>query len=254
MSAQKLSRILVVDDDPVVGKSFDRVLSGKGYAVVTAKDGEEALKKMASEEYDAVFTDIRMPGIDGIAVAEQIRSQRPWLPVVIVSGYATADNEARAMAAGVRTVLHKPLSPQMIEDSAREAVSERTVTTQEAASTAVAMPAPAPLTAEASAEVKAAVKPERRLPAAAAPVVTLAFVVLAPFIGLVALVAIPLWHFVKWLLNRPTTQFTRWARDVALFFAAPFLGLAYIVALPFIGLGVIGWAGFKAVFMRGRGA
>ncbi|HRD94966.1 MAG TPA: response regulator, partial [Rubrivivax sp.] len=113
MNAQARTRVLVVDDDPVVCKSFDRVLSGKGYAVVTAGNGEEALRKIAAEAYDAVFTDIKMPGMDGIAVAEQIRAQRPWLPVVIVSGYATDQNEARAKAAGVRAVLHKPLSPEM---------------------------------------------------------------------------------------------------------------------------------------------
>jgi CheY-like chemotaxis protein len=62
-----LRKILIVDDDPVVGKSFDRVLSGRGYVVVTASDGAEALRKIAAEKYDAVFTDIRMPGMDGIA-------------------------------------------------------------------------------------------------------------------------------------------------------------------------------------------
>jgi DNA-binding LytR/AlgR family response regulator len=56
----------VVDDDPVVGKSFDRVLSGKGYAVITARDGEEALSKLSSETYDLVFTDIKMPGMSGL--------------------------------------------------------------------------------------------------------------------------------------------------------------------------------------------
>ena len=106
-----LRKFLVVDDDPVVGKSFDRVLSGRGYAVVTARDGPEALAKMAAEKYDVVYTDIRMPGMDGIAVAEHIKKHQPWLPVVIVSGYATAENEARAKAAGVSAVLHKPLSP-----------------------------------------------------------------------------------------------------------------------------------------------
>ena len=120
-----LRKVLIVDDDPVVCKSFDRVLSGRGYAVVTVSDGAEALRKIAAEEYDAVFTDIRMPGMDGIAVAEHIKSRQPWLPVVIVSGYATAENEARARAAGVSAVLHKPLSPEMIENSAREALLEK---------------------------------------------------------------------------------------------------------------------------------
>ena len=63
-------KVLVIDDDPVVGKSFARVLSGKGYAVITAKDGQEALDKLASESYDLVYTDIKMPGMSGLEVAE----------------------------------------------------------------------------------------------------------------------------------------------------------------------------------------
>ena len=50
------------------------MLSGRGYAVVSVSDGAEALRKIAAEEYDAVFTDIRMPGMDGIAVAEHIKA------------------------------------------------------------------------------------------------------------------------------------------------------------------------------------
>ncbi|MBI2224600.1 MAG: response regulator, partial [Betaproteobacteria bacterium] len=57
-----IRKVLVVDDDPVVGKSFHRVLSGKGYAVITARNGEEALNKLRGETYDVVFTDIKMPG------------------------------------------------------------------------------------------------------------------------------------------------------------------------------------------------
>ena len=68
-----LRKVLVVDDDPVVGKSFNRVLSGKGYAVITAENGEEALAKLQSEHYDVVFTDLRMPGMNGLEVAERVR-------------------------------------------------------------------------------------------------------------------------------------------------------------------------------------
>src|SRR3974390_3406881 len=96
-----LKKLLIVDDDPVIGKSFDRVLSRKGYAVVHAADGAEALNKIANEEYDAVFTDIRMAGMDGLEVAERVKARRPWTPVVIITGYGTDANEARAKAAGV---------------------------------------------------------------------------------------------------------------------------------------------------------
>ena len=52
-------QVLVIDDDAVVGRSFDRVLSEKGYEVSTALNGEEALKDIENTEYDVVFTDIR---------------------------------------------------------------------------------------------------------------------------------------------------------------------------------------------------
>src|ERR1039458_613351 len=116
-------KVLVVDDDPAVRKSIDRVLTGKGYAVITAENGEEALRKLNEAKYDLVYTDIRMPGMSGLEVAEQVKARRPWTPVVIITGYGTEAAEARAKAAGVSGFVHKPLSPEMIEDSARAAVA-----------------------------------------------------------------------------------------------------------------------------------
>lgn len=231
-----LHKILVVDDDPVVGKSFDRVLSEKGYAVITARNGEEALKKLAEENYDAVFTDIKMPGMDGIEVAERVKARRPWLPVVIVTGYGTADNEARAEAAGVSEFLHKPLSPEMIEGSARKALLEK----ERAAATETATePAVAPLPAaaiEESAWKSIAL-------AIAAPFVGLAYVIAFPIIGLGMLA----WMGAKALVPAKVARFLK---NAALFFAAPFIGLAYTVAFPLIGLGLLAWMGAKALVKR----
>jgi CheY-like chemotaxis protein len=256
-----LRKVLVVDDDPVVGKSFDRVLSNRGYAVVTASDGAEALRKIAADEYDAVFTDIRMPGMDGIAVAELIKQQRPWLPVVIVSGYATTENEARAKAAGVSTVLHKPLSPEMIEDSARDAMLERDAGA--APQAAAALPAEAPAEMPAEAPV-ARVEP---LPEAApalgvvkgfgltvgALFLSLVYITVLPLAGLVALVALPFWYGGRALARR-TGGMKTWLKNVGLFFAAPFVGLAYVIALPFVGLGMLAWMGVKAILKRAKTA
>jgi CheY-like chemotaxis protein len=107
-------KVLVVDDAPVVATSFNRVRSQKGYVVVTAENAQEALSKVQEGEYDVVFTDIKMPGMSGIEVAERVRANQPWLPVVIITGYGTEENEARAEAAGVSAFLSKPLSPEMI--------------------------------------------------------------------------------------------------------------------------------------------
>jgi len=167
-----LKKVLVVDDDPVIGRSFDRVLAAKGYVVVSAANGQEALKKAANEDYDAVFADIRMPGEDGIEVARQLREKRPWTPVVIITGYGSPENEARAEAVGVKGFLHKPLSPQMIEQSV-EAVTA----------------APRVCAVEPAADVK----PARRSVGVvlkdiglflAAPFIGLFYILLFPFIGL----------------------------------------------------------------------
>ena len=118
-----LRKVLVVDDDAVVGKSFNRVLSSKGYVVTTAQNAHEALKQIREQEFDVVFTDIKMPGMDGVELAERVKSSRPWTPVVIITGYGTTENESRAKAAGVSDFMRKPLSPEMIEASAAKAMS-----------------------------------------------------------------------------------------------------------------------------------
>jgi CheY-like chemotaxis protein len=116
--------VLVIDDDAVVGRSFDRVLSGKGYEVDTALNGEEGLRDIDEQEYDVVFTDIKMPGMDGLEVAERIRAKCPWTPVVVITGYGTEENEARASVLGVSGFVRKPLTPEMIESVTLKALEE----------------------------------------------------------------------------------------------------------------------------------
>ena len=174
-------QVLVIDDDAVVGRSFDRVLTGKGYEVNTAATGEEALKDLESREYDVVFTDIKMPGMDGIEVAERIKEKCPWTPVVVITGYGTEENEARASVLGVNGFVRKPLTPEMIENITLKALHEP-VDVSEAAN-----------------------EPE-------APVQVIAE-------------------------GKAGTLRTvgKFAKNVGLFFAAPFVALAYVIALPAVG-------------------
>ena len=241
-----LKKVLVVDDDPVVGKSFDRVLSGKGYAVITAQNGDEALSKLNSENYDVVFTDIKMPGMSGLEVAERVKARQPWLPVVIVTGYGTDANEARARAAGVCDFLRKPLSPEMIEGSAQKALLERD-----------ARAAPAEET-EAPAILQPAAEKESALKAVALFLKNIALFLLAPFVGLAYIVAFPfvglamlVWAGLEALAKHSAPKkIAVFLKNVVLFFAAPFVGLVYAVAFPFIGLGMLAWMGIRALVKR----
>jgi len=244
-----LRKVLVVDDDPVVGKSFDRVLTEKGYAVITAANGQEALNKLATEDYDVVFTDIRMPGMDGIEVAERVRQKRPWIPVVIITGYGTPANEAKAKEAGVSAFIHKPLSPEMIEGSTRQALLENDATeaagpVDVAARQAEVQPAPA--------TVQETVAPNTAWLA----LKTVGLMLAAPFIGLAYIIALPFLGLGALLWLGASAMAKRWkkglvfAKNVALFLAAPFIGLFYALAFPFIGLGMLAWMGVRALVKR----
>jgi len=229
-----LRKVLVVDDDPVVGTAFNRVLTNKGYTVITAHNAAEALEQMRREEVDLVFTDIKMPGMDGLQLAETVKARRPWTPVVIVTGYGTEADEERAMAAGVSAFLHKPLSPSMIEDSAADALR--------AAPAALPDEAPA-----AEAPVEIAAQPESRvrniLLFFAAPFIGLVYAVFLPFVGL-GIAAKFAWEaMMKNARLRPVAQ---GLQTIAKFVAAPFIGLAYIIVLPFAGIAALAWFAGKA--------
>ena len=234
MTASRI--VLVVDDDPAVRKSIDRVLSSKGYAVITAENGEEALRKLNEEKYDLVYTDIRMPGMSGLDVAEQVKASRPWTPVVIITGYGTDAAEARAKAAGVSGFVHKPLSPEMIEGSARDALAVPAV-----AGNVVVLPV-------------AAEAPMAEAPGIGRVLKNIALFFAAPFIGLAYIVALPLVGLgllavlaVRAAANNGTLKAVAVAfKHVAMFLAAPIFGLVYILMFPFIGLALLLWMAGKA--------
>lgn len=234
-----LRKVLVVDDDPVVGKSFNRVLSqDKGYVVITAQNAAEALERLREQDYDVVFTDIKMPGMDGVELTERVKASRPWTPVVIITGYGTTANEQRAKAAGVSDFMRKPLSPEMIEESATQALLQPVQ--------AKVIPLVAP---EAKTEpVDQASHPYRNFALLlAAPFIGLAYAVLMPLVG----VAMLLWTAGKALMTIPSARkMLMRVKDIALFVAAPFIGLIYAVMLPIVGITMLLSLAVKAWMSR----
>jgi CheY-like chemotaxis protein len=267
-----LRKVLVVDDDPVIAKSFDRVLSTRGYAVITADNGADALKKMATEEYDVVYTDIRMPGMSGLEVAERIKAQQPWTPVVIITGYGSEENQRRATAAGVAGFLHKPLSPDMIEGSAIAALASVVVRETESKSpaepatggaannvatvlaarfTGLAFIVAFPVVALASLAwlgLRAAGKHDG-IRTAAQLVKNIALLLVSPFIAIAYMAAMPMVGFYALTtLGRKTadkdavkTKAGRVARKVGFVLASPLIAVVSLLAFPFVGLGALVW-------------
>ncbi len=178
-------QVLVIDDDEVVGRSFDRVLSDKGYEVSTALSGEEALHTMDEEEFDVVFTDIKMPGIDGLEVTERIKARCPWTPVVVITGYGTDENEAKANVLGASGFVRKPLTPEIIESITLKAVNESdtSLKAKEAVNDAETI-AVAPEAASVAAERSDISKIARNIGLFfASPFIALGYVIALPFVG-----------------------------------------------------------------------
>ena len=102
------SRILVVDDERVMLRAWERILPTKDFDVETCDSGVEALHRMQSETYDVVLLDIMMPQISGMDVLREIKGKRPETEVIMMTAYATIDTAVSAIKLGAYDYLTKP--------------------------------------------------------------------------------------------------------------------------------------------------
>lgn len=118
-------RILVVEDNIEVGRFATQILEDLGYRTTWAVNAEEALEQLGTDGngYDAVFSDVVMPGIGGIALAQRLRERLPSLPVLLASGYSHV--LAQDGAEGFE-LLHKPYSAEQLGRILRQLTTKRT--------------------------------------------------------------------------------------------------------------------------------
>jgi two-component system nitrogen regulation response regulator NtrX len=115
--------ILIVDDEPSILQSLGGLLRDEGYAVITASNGYEALKRIETEAPDLVVLDIWMPGIDGIETLREIKKLHPFLPVVIITGHGNIETAVTAIKHGAFDMIEKPLSIEKLIISINNALN-----------------------------------------------------------------------------------------------------------------------------------
>jgi CheY-like chemotaxis protein len=120
-----LARILAVDDEPVVLDSFRKILVVAGFDVDTVETGPEALGLVQRRNYDFVFTDLKMPGMDGVEVVKAVKHFRPDVDVAVITGYATIESAVETMKHGAVDYVQKPFTEDELVDFARRLLIKR---------------------------------------------------------------------------------------------------------------------------------
>jgi two-component system chemotaxis response regulator CheY len=115
-------KILVVDDDKTTRKLLSLYLKGKGYEVVTAENGLDALEKVGIENVNFILTDMNMPYMDGIELTRNLKSDPAYsgIPIVMVTTEADEDEKKKAFEAGADDYLVKPANAEQINDSIKK--------------------------------------------------------------------------------------------------------------------------------------
>lgn len=100
--------VLVVDDDPLILTVVDLMVRHVGHTVRTASDANAALDVLADAPADIIVSDIRMPGMDGLALARLVRKDYPQIPIILMTGYLSEYSSGSASEIGVDGILKKP--------------------------------------------------------------------------------------------------------------------------------------------------
>jgi len=103
--------VLIVDDDPALLQALPQALRLRmgGVTVETADSAATALERIAAQDYDAIVTDIKMPGMDGLALLAEIRTRRPDTPTLIITGHGENELVVQTLRGGACDFIHKPI-------------------------------------------------------------------------------------------------------------------------------------------------
>lgn len=120
-------RLLLADDEEPLRRILGRELQRKGHGVVLAEDGTRALRLLAEEDFDVAVLDIRMPGLDGLAVLKALKEDVAPPEVILLTGNATVENAVEAMKLGAYDFVTKPCRIEVLDALVRAAASKRGV-------------------------------------------------------------------------------------------------------------------------------
>jgi two-component system OmpR family response regulator len=121
------ARILLVDDEVAFANNIAKLISKRGYEVVTVYDGESAVKAVDENEFDVIVLDLKMPGLDGLATLKQIKKRQPKVEVIILTGHGSMDSGIDGIQLGAFDFIMKPVRFDDLHESIRQAFQRKVV-------------------------------------------------------------------------------------------------------------------------------
>ena len=115
--------ILVIDDEPIVCKSCQRILSDEDYNVVTSNDPVKGYQQAINKDFDLVLLDLKMEKMDGIKLLSELRIKKPEIPVIIITGYPSKESKEESFKLNVSDYITKPFMPHDILEPIRNIIS-----------------------------------------------------------------------------------------------------------------------------------
>jgi two-component system, sensor histidine kinase and response regulator len=121
------TRILIVDDDPALLEALPEAVHLRIAEIIvdTCDSAVAAVEQIEARDYDAIVTDIKMPGMDGLALLSVIREKRPATPTLLITGHGEGDLGLRAMEGGAFTYIAKPIDRDSFITSLERAIQSR---------------------------------------------------------------------------------------------------------------------------------
>jgi signal transduction histidine kinase len=107
--SSEVTNILVIEDEDQVRQSYEDMFSFFGYEVESVPNGREGMSRITKKDYDIVVTDLNMPEMNGIEVLKYIKKKKPYIEVIVITGYATLENAIEAMKVGAYDYFAKPI-------------------------------------------------------------------------------------------------------------------------------------------------
>ena len=118
-------KIMLVDDEERFLLTTQKILAKKGYDIITATSGIDALKRLERENIHVVILDVKMPGMDGIATLKKIRKRFPLVEAIMLTGHATVETAVEGMKSGAIDYIMKPCDIDDLLKKAEEAFEKR---------------------------------------------------------------------------------------------------------------------------------